>query len=273
MRVVSILLAVFVLFSSRPSNSQNPPPLAPGAQPQGPQWPVQQFYAQDGGTREILESIVVPPKPKAPFSMVLQTEWVKTLSDGGTMTLVNQRRIARDSAGRIYEERWALVPKYGKVESQMTAIQIADPNRHTLYNCFPLNPRHQCMLSTFTASTSSIYRFQGAPTGPLPNKMGSATHEDLGTQLAAGMETTGTRDSITYDPGVFGNDQAMTIVREFWYSSDLGINLLSKLSDPRIGTQTFTATDLQPSEPDSNLFKLPAGFKVVDQRGNVLPEN
>jgi hypothetical protein len=52
-----------------------PPPMAPGAQPRGPQTPVQQYQVQDGGTREILESIVIPPKAKAPFSLVLQTEW------------------------------------------------------------------------------------------------------------------------------------------------------------------------------------------------------
>jgi hypothetical protein len=96
--------------------SQVQPPLAPGAQIQGPQQPVQQFYVQDGGTSEVLESIVIPPKAQAPFSLLLQTEWVRTLSDGSTITLVNQRRIARDSGGRIYQERWFLVPKNGKAE-------------------------------------------------------------------------------------------------------------------------------------------------------------
>jgi hypothetical protein len=273
MRVATVLLTLFAVLSCKPLRAQAQPPLAPGAQPQGAQYPVQQFYSQDGGTREVLESIVVPPKAQAPFSLMLQTEWTKALADGGTMTLVNQRRIARDSQGRIYEERWWLVPKYGKIESRMTAIQIADPNRHTLYNCFPQAPTHQCMLSTYTATTNSVYRFQGPPTGPLRGNTGSAVHEDLGQQLVAGVETTGTRDSITYNPGVFGNDQAMTVAREFWYSAELGINLLSKLSDPRIGTQTFTVTDLIPAEPDAALFKLPQGFKVVDQRGNVLPEN
>lgn len=273
MRGIFALFIALVLLSTQPSRAQTQPSLAPGAQPRGPQWPVQQFYAQDGGTREVLESIVVPPKPQAPFSLLLQTEWVKSLSDGGTMTLVNQRRIARDSEGRIYEERWTLVPKYGKVESQITAIQIADPDRHVFYNCFPQDPTHQCFLRSFTASTTSIYRFEGPPTGPLPDNAGVATHDDLGKQLIAGMETIGTRDSVTYNPGVFGNDQKMTVEREFWYSTQLGINLLSRLSDPRIGTQTFTATDLTATEPDPNLFKLPEGFKVVDRRKTAPPEN
>jgi hypothetical protein len=73
--------------------------LAPGVQLQGKQKPVQQYYAEDGGTREVLESIVIPPKAKAPFSLVLQTQWVKMLYDGGTITSVNERRIARDGGG------------------------------------------------------------------------------------------------------------------------------------------------------------------------------
>jgi hypothetical protein len=58
----------------------------------------------------------------------------------------------------------------------------------------------------------------------------------------------------------------MAIEREFWYSTELGFNLLSKRSDPRIGTQTFTVTDLILSEPDPKLFELPEGFKIVDRR-------
>ena len=273
MRVLTSLLILFALFSCQDSTAQTQPPLAPGASPQGSQKSVQQYHAEDGGVSEILESIVIPPKTKAPFSLLLQTEWVKTLSDGGTITSVNQRRIARDSEGRIYQERWLLVPKNGKQKSQMTTIQISDPNNHTLYNCFMLDQRNQCALITYTPSPNAIYRFQGPSTGSLANDAGSVIHEDLGKELTSGVETAGTRDSTIYNPGVFGNDRRMTIEREFWYSEKLGINLLSIRSDPRIGTQTFTVTNLILSEPDQKLFELPEGFKVVDRRDSAPPEN
>jgi hypothetical protein len=48
--------------------------------------------------------------------------------------------------------------------------------------------------------------------------------------------------------------------------------VLSKRSDPRIGTQTFTVTNLILSEPDPNLFNLPEGFKVVDRRDTAPPQ-
>ena len=255
------------------ARAQNPtPPLAPQVQVQGSPKAGQTYYAQDGGTSEVLESIVIPPKAKSPFSFVLQTEWVKQLYDGGTITSVNERRIARDSAGRIYQERWFLVPKNCKYKSEMTTIQISDPNNHTLYNCFMLNRKNQCVLSTYSPSVNSVYKFQGPPTGPLPDEAGQAIHEDLGKQFVAGVETSGTRDSIIYNPNVFGNDRKVTIEREYWYSPALGVNLLSKRSDPRIGTQTFTVTQLILSEPDPKLFELPEGYKVVDHRDTAQPE-
>ncbi len=274
MRTVASLLILAASLTCQRTYAQGEPAIAPSAQPVGPQKPVQQYYAEDGGAHGgVLESIVIPPKVNAPFTLLLQTEWVRILPDGGTITTVNQRRIARDTEGRIYQERWFLVPKNGKEESQMTTIQIADSNSHTLYNCFMLDPKKQCVLSIFTPSPNAIFKFQGPPTGPLPGGVGEAIHEDLGTQLVAGVETAGTRDTTIYNAGLFGNDRKMTIEREFWYSPKLGFNLLSKRSDPRIGAQTFTATDLILSEPDPKLFDLPEGFKIVDRRQTAPPQN
>src|SRR5271165_817828 len=87
----------------------------------------------DGGVRQVLVSILIPPKPNAPFTLTLDTEWTRPLGNRGTYTLANERHIARDSAGRIYQERWYLVPKNGKVESTMNFIEISDPAQHILY--------------------------------------------------------------------------------------------------------------------------------------------
>ena len=221
-------------------------------------------HDSDGGVNERLESIVITPKAHAPFTAQLQTEWVRTLADGGTITVVNERRIARDSSGRVYQERWFLVPKNERDKSKMTAIQISDPSNHTLYTCFMLDGRHTCHKTIYTPSTSTVFKMEGPPTGPLPNGNGYAAHENLGNQSMAGVDTVGTKESITFNPGVFGNDSQMVVEREFWYSPQLDINLLSKRSDPRFGAKTFTITDLDLSEPQADLFKLPAGFKSVD---------
>lgn len=231
----------------------------------------QVVHVEDGGVRGTMESIVVPPKPNVPFTLILSTEWVQALADGGNITLVNQRRIARDSKGRIYQERWLLVPKNGKAESRMNVIQIADPNAHVLYNCF-FDGTHICRQLSYTATASTIYNMAGPPSGPLPDGAGEAIREDLGHQSIFGVETTGTRETVIYNPNVFGNDHKVAVEREFWFSPQLGINLVSKRSDPRSGTQNFTVTTLDTSEPDERLFELPEGFKIVDDRKNSPPE-
>jgi hypothetical protein len=96
----------------------------------------------------------------------------------------------------------------------MNVIQISDPNAHTHYNCFVLEEPHVCVLTRFAPSTSAVYKEPTPPTGALPDGMGSAVHEELGKQFLAGVETSGVRDSIIYNPGVFGNDRKMSVERE-----------------------------------------------------------
>ena len=48
------------------------------------------------------------------------------------------------------------------------------------------------------------------------------------------------------------------MIKEFWYSDRLQVNILTKRFDPRISaSQTFTLTDINLSEPDPQLFIVP----------------
>jgi hypothetical protein len=221
---------------------------------------------RDGGVNEVLQSIYIPPLLNAPFTATVHTDWTRPMMGGGTYSSVNKRQVARDSHGRIYEERWLLVPKGGDIESRMNVIQIADPNTHTLYNCFTLQTPHRCDLLQFRETAEMVYKPAIGTTGPLANNMGFRTHEDLGTRTIEGVETNGTRDTTNYNAGVMGSDQPFTAHREFWHSPQLGINLYSEVVDPNVGKQTFTLTDVNLAEPDPKLFELPEGFTVVDNR-------
>ena len=247
-------LALFglLLLLQPPALAQNaPPPFTP---------------TSDGGVTEVLQSIYIPPLVNAPFTAIVHTEWIRPLPGGGSYTLVNQRRVARDSQGRIYEERWFLVPKDGKAKSQMYVVQIADPNARTLYTCFLLHQPHACILQKYAESPLLSYTPPAARPAPPENPARTTTEENLGVQYIQGVYTTGTRVSTTIKTGVFGNDRPFVISREFWNAPSLGINLISKLSNPTVGQQTFTLSDLDLEEPDPSLFEVPAGFAVEDRR-------
>ena len=261
-----VLLIGVACLCSIPSKTQDQNPTAPGA-PQTVQRNTPRPRLEDGGVSEMMESIVVTEKPHAPFTLMLETEWVRMFADGGTVTLVNKRRIARDAAGRVYQERWFLVPKNGNVESQMTTIQIADPNTHLLYNCFFVGPKtNVCELLNFVTSSLAVNTAEKDMAGDLPDNQGSFVHQFLGKQFVSGVEAIGVRDATTFNPGVFGNDRKVTVERESWYAPQLDLNLLSVRSDPRTGRQTFTATAVTLGDPDPALFQLPAGFRVADRR-------
>jgi hypothetical protein len=244
--------------------------LASGASAQDDQPAHPVMPAQDGGVREVMESIVVPPIPDEPFIATLATEWVRPTPDGGTITLVNRRQIARDTQGRLYEQRWALVPKGGDVHSIMTWIQVADPSQRTVYNCNAI--KLVCHLLVYDPAPDLAAAVQHLPpAGPMRGGRGTVEVENLGMKTVAGMDAVGTRVTTTLAAGVMGNDRPVTRTTETWRSDQLALNLISIRSAPLTGTQTFTITELDPNPPDPQLFQPPAGFKVVDERATAPP--
>jgi len=218
----------------------------------------------DGGTSGRMESIFIPPKAGAPFSFTLVTEWSRPFGNGGTFTLTNERHIVRDSKGRIYQERWILVPKGGTIKSFMDVFQITDPEQHTWFNC--ITATKVCDLYMYHLTTQEKFPPSIGLPGPLPNGNGFRQDDDLGLSNAQGEETHGYRETTTINTGVMGNDRPMIATREFWYSPRLAVNLISTVDDPQSGKQFFTVKELSTSEPESSFFETPSDYKVVDRR-------
>jgi hypothetical protein len=226
------------------------------------QLPAQEpAHAPDGGTMEWVQNISIPPLRNAPFTAAVSATLSRTLGDGSTVAQGNQRRkIARDSSGRIFQERHWFVPLNSGQESKATQMEFSDPATHELFLCHPA--QHLCRLVNYFAPASISLH---AP-GPFDNGKRYLTREDLGKNTVEGVDVIGTRETTTINQGVIGNDHPLTITKEFWYSPTLGINILVKRSDPRYGTQIFAVSDISFSEPDPQTFVHPADYKVIDQR-------
>ncbi len=69
---------------------QATPPFMPGES--GAQNGTPVIQTRDGGSPTRLESIAVPPKSGAPFTLTLETEWIRPMSDGGSQTIANKRK-------------------------------------------------------------------------------------------------------------------------------------------------------------------------------------
>jgi hypothetical protein len=221
-------------------------------------------HAPDGGVVEQFNSILLPAIQHAPFACVVTAEWARVLEDGTTITVHNRRLVVRDSAGRIYQERRRLIPIDSSAEPDLQRIEISDPAAHKKYFCRP--ETHECILRDY----SSPANVSQQPIGEQEDNFGTLTTEDLGKNFVNGVEATGTRETRTVNAGAVGNDHAISLVKEIWYSPQLGINVSVKRIDPRHGTQTINATEITQGEPTPGYFKVPAGYSVVDMRSATV---
>jgi len=149
----------------------------------------------DGGTREVLVSILIPSLPHAPFTAILETVSIRQLPNDAEIKLRNRRKIARDAQGRVFQERRLLVPDDDKHESTVTQTEISDPLKYELYICMPSG--HVCQLEIFTSPEGPH------PAASVPPQTGPGI-EQLGKQSIQGIETVGIRQSVTIAAGAIG---------------------------------------------------------------------
>jgi hypothetical protein len=225
-------------------------------------------HARDGGTVTTLQSIDVVPLVNAPFSAEVNTEWTTILADGSSATVWNRRTVARDSTGRTFQERRFFSANGNTEQPGLRSLEYADPNRHEFYNC--IVAEKTCYLTKYLRPALQL---MAAGIGGLelcgcasPQNAGvTITHEALGQKTVEDVEANGSREVTTLAAGKFGNEKAQPVVKEFWYSPRLGLNLITKRFDPRSGVQNFVVAKLSLNEPDPNLFQPPAEYQVVRQ--------
>ena len=173
--------------------------------------------------------------------------------------------MVRDSQGRTYQERRTLVPEGSSRGSQVFRIEISSPVTHTKYFCDP--SLRECELRSYNMPVTEPV----VPAGEIANGTRYLSRASLGTKTMEGVETIGTRETITIQTGIIGNSAPVDSTKEFWYSPKLGLNLQVLRLDPLHGDQLFNVTDLKLAEPDARLFVLPPGCKVVDYAGQSRP--
>jgi hypothetical protein len=93
---------------------------------------------------------------------------------------------------------------------------------------------------------------------------GSTSREDLGTQTIEGVAATGSRTTTTIPAGAIGNLQPIKAVVEQWFSSDLGVTVMTKHSDPRVGETIYRLQSIVRAEPDRSLFTLPPDYTLKE---------
>lgn len=216
-------------------------------------------HAPDGGSFERIQSIAISPKTDASFSATVVTSWTRVLEDGTRTTVKNHRTVARDTTGRVFQERRSFAPDGDKRETAISQLEYVDPVRREFYVCDPRS--RTCLVSEYKAPPAM--QVDTTPLVKLPNGAGTIERQPLGQKLVQQVEVVGSREITTIKPGLNGYQRPEPTIKEFWYSPRLDLNLVVRRFEPRGGAQDFSVENLNLAEPDPRLFAPPADYKIV----------
>lgn len=190
-----------------------------------------------------------------PYRAESVIEFVRNTKDENASVRRTTGLVARDAAGRTRREG-AMGPEEEPV------VAIDDPVAGLHYVLFPERAEGRKFTKPLRERRTGPMgeRFHG------PRDAGGAPAvktESLGTQVIAGVEAEGTRDTITLPAGVHGNESPVEVVSERWYSAELKAVVRRRHRDAR-GERTWTLTDITRGEPEASLFEVPSGFEIEE---------
>jgi hypothetical protein len=262
--LVSVLLGAALSAPAVICGQEAPPPGPPpheGMMPGGPLGPRMEIL----GFEEMHPGKVVSG---APYSATTLIETTQTLSDGTNITRKIQANVYRDSQGRV--RRDTTLPAIGPLATNgqtKSFVLIHDPVAGTAYELRP--DRKTAVQLPARNGNKNPDALQNKMEARIEEEIANGTlkKEDLGTQSINGIQAQGTRYTRTIPAGQIGNDKAITVVNERWYSPDLQIVVKSTRTDPRFGTSTYTVTNVQRQEPAASLFTVPSDYTITQGRG------
>jgi len=259
LRILSIALLVLAAAFAQP----------PGRGAGAPDWRPRLVGAEPGVQGPVVKG--------APFSADLVSETTQTLADGNHIRQTSRSHLYRDAEGRTRREQ------------SLDALGVLAPNTNLPPVVFindPVAHVNYALRPSARTATRSAGRSFGRNGGPAQKKDDSAAGpgrrmrspqaapagqniktEALGRQTIEGVPTEGTRTTISISAGQMGNEQAIQVVTEAWYSPDLQTVVLFKRSDPRSGETVTRYININRTEPAHTLFEVPADYKITDANG------
>lgn len=219
------------------------PPEGPGRGPGGPPPPNAQFVAAELRFGDKLVT-------GRPFSAETVIEDTRRLYDGTTVTKSRKGAIYRDGEGRTRREQ----------PLDLLGAEGDRPTMLVFVNDFPGKTQFSLDLNNKIARKSPIRddRFSFSDNdGPRDAKT-----ESLGAKTIEGVRVEGKRVTSQIPAGRLGNERAIEVVTETWFSPELQIVVLSRHLDPVAGEHVFKLVNIRRAEPAADLFTIPASYKV-----------
>ncbi len=240
-----VVLVAVVAFAATLAIAQEPPPPPHDGMMMGGPGPMGVEFI-DGKTIK-----------GSPLTAVFVTTRETTLSDGNRIHNESQSKVYRDADGRVRREMGVELATPATGPAKRNLIVIVDPVAGIRYVLNPDNKTARQTTHSVRPGGMGHEGHQGGMGGP-----GDVTKEDLGTKSVNGIQAEGVRVTRTIPAGAMGNEKAITVVTERWYSPDLQMVVLTSHADPMMGTMTTKLVNVTQGPPDPSLFQVPSDYAV-----------
>jgi hypothetical protein len=201
----------------------------------------------------------VPATPAAPAASAAAMALPKPVvitetqdSNGRTQREVRIYRMQPDADGSA--------PAGGKTRELITSYRL--PAEHGPHIMLPPD------MPPMPALPANIHISTGTLPFAMPRGQGVTT--SLGQRDIDGVRANGERTTWTIEAGKIGNEKPIVISREKWTAPDLMLTLSTRDVDPRSGEVSYRLANLKRGEPDAALFKVPADYKVQENRVRMI---
>ena len=197
-----------------------------------------------------------------PCVVVEKIETIRPLADGTTITRYGEVQKWRDSQGRFRKQGTEM--DQNNSEPVFHSAMIVDPVNNT-FTTMNLDRKTATVFHLPEQGPGQLlHPYVDLDNQPVMARPGVEVKvEKLEGKTIAGVPAVGRRVTRTRPPGTIGNDKTIVSVSERWVSPDLNILLSSSMDDPR-EKETREVTQLERTEPDESVFRIPADFTVKD---------
>jgi hypothetical protein len=265
-RFSSVAVSVVLLFAGAKVRAQS----ASDAQPQ----PGGQFHFEragfvpmmgfdDVGFMGFAHGLGGKTVTGAPFSATFSSQSTQVLADGNRIQNSTIGTVARDSQGRTHRDM--TLPAIGAFAASGQAaphvVFINDPVAGVHYVLHPDKKSANKRTFSPNGKGGGASNLDGAGWKQHQKEVVTTS---LGTQMINGISAEGTRYTRTIPAGEMGNEKAITIVKEKWYSSELQMVVMTKRNDPFRGDTVSQLTNIQRQEPAATMFQVPADYSVQE---------
>jgi hypothetical protein len=206
----------------------------------------------------------------APYSAVEVRTSQQVLAAGNVIERQEQTTVYRDSQGRVRRE----TTRTGPDGQTRTRVSISDPVAGVVHELDAKNKTAFTRPARFPSQPPSAGASRPRPQGAggrSAEAQANVKRETLAAQSMHGMMASGSRVTRTIPAGAIGNSQAIETVHEVWMADDLKVPLMTKMSDPRMGTATTELTNINRGQPDPALFQIPSDYTVKEGPGGRGP--